>query len=270
MTESRPTSAQPLATSTTTTSTATTTVVEPAARRPLGLSLTQIAGGALAAVTAAVAASFFGVAGTLTGAALGSIVSSVGAALDSTSLSRAARVSKVLVVRPAGAGTGPLEASAQDPAAVPPVVAPEPLAAARPAWWSRLRWRSVAAVAGLLFVAAMAAIWVSERALGHPLGDTGAKGTTLTNLGGSGAAPAQQPVPGQDGTAPTPSASVTPEVSGTPSVSPSPSSTGSPDPTPTATAQPTPTGTGTAAPTTSTGTGTGTAPAPAPTAPASR
>ena len=68
-------------------------------RRPLGLSLTQIAGGALAAVTAAVAASFLGVAGTITGAAFGSVVSSIGAAVYSTSLSRAARASRVLVVR---------------------------------------------------------------------------------------------------------------------------------------------------------------------------
>src|SRR3954447_22047633 len=86
----------------------------------LGLSLTQIAGGALAAVTAAVAASYLGVAGTLIGAGLGSVVSSVAAPLYSTSLSRAARASKVLVVRPAGSGTGPLEASAAGPRGGPP------------------------------------------------------------------------------------------------------------------------------------------------------
>src|SRR5215203_1235367 len=76
---------------------------------PAGLSVPQIAAGALAAVTAAVAASFFGVAGTLIGAALGSVVSSVAAGLYATSLSRAARVIKVLVVRPADSATGPLE-----------------------------------------------------------------------------------------------------------------------------------------------------------------
>src|SRR3954453_3085270 len=51
-----------------------------------GLSLTQICGGALAAVTAAVAASFLGVAGTLIGAGVGSVISTIAAALYSHSL----------------------------------------------------------------------------------------------------------------------------------------------------------------------------------------
>src|SRR4051794_19393113 len=151
----------------------------------LGLSLTQIAGGALAAVTAAVAASYLGVAGTLVGAALASVGSSVAAALYQTSLTRAARVSKVLVVRPAGSGARPPEASAQAPAAVPPAVPREPLAGPIAAnWWNRLRWRPVAAAAGLVFVAAMAVVYVSELAIGHPLGNSAVTGTTLTNIGG--------------------------------------------------------------------------------------
>jgi hypothetical protein len=235
---------------------------------PHGLSLTQIAGGALAAVTAAVAASFFGVGGTLVGAAFGSVVSSVAAALYSTSLTRAARagaagVSKVLVVRPEGSGTGPLEASAQDPAAVPPVVPREPADAASAAtgpWWTRVRWRPVALVAGLLFVVAMAVVSVSELALGHPLGNSGASGTTLTNLGGA-SAPAPSPSGGTPGASPT----ATPSLSGT--VSPTPSASGSPV-VPSPTASPAPSGTGGSTPSPTAGSGTGsTTGTPAPTAP---
>ena len=240
------------------------------AAKPLGLSLTQIAGGALAAVTAAVAASFLGVAGTLIGAALGSVVSSVAAALYSTSLTRAARVSKVLVVRPAGSGTGPLEASAQDPAAVPPVLPREPLAAPPEPWWTRLRWKPVSLVAGLLFVGAMAVVSVSELALGHPLGDSAESGTTLTNIGGgSGSTTPSTPAPAQNpGVTPSPTSTPDPTSSPTPSGSPGSDAplapTTSPGTTPgTGSTSPAP-GTGTSS---STGTGT-TAPAPtAPTAP---
>jgi hypothetical protein len=238
--------------------------------KTLGLSVTQIAGGALAAVTAAVAASYLGVAGTIIGAGLASVVSSIAAALYSTSLSRAARVSKVLVVRPAGSGTGPLEASAQDPAAVPPAVPREPLAGpVATQWWTKLRWGPVAAVAGLLFVAAMAVVNLSELALGHPLGNSASSGTTLTNLGGS-TDPTPSPSGGTPGASPTATPSPTgsgAEASPTPSASanrtgaPLPTSSPAASPTGTTTSSPT-TGTGT---TTTTGTGT-TAPA-APTAP---
>jgi hypothetical protein len=195
-------------------------------RRLFGLSLTQILGGALAAVTATVAASFFGVAGTLTGAALGSVVSSIGAAIYSTSLSRAARVSKVLVVRPSG-----LQAS--DPAVVPPPVTDDPsvvaVAPAAPSGspapvpgsiWAHVRWRPVAVVAGLLFVATMAFVFVTELAIGHPLSDTSGSGTTITDLGGSGggSTPASSPTPSPSGTS-----SAEPSTGATPTTSPTPS-----------------------------------------------
>src|ERR687890_73777 len=52
----------------------------------LQLSATQVAAGALASVSSAVVASFFGLAGTLIGAALASVISTVSAALYSSSL----------------------------------------------------------------------------------------------------------------------------------------------------------------------------------------
>src|SRR5690349_24090194 len=57
----------------------TTTTLAP--EKPAGgLSVTQVSGGALAAVTAAVAASYLGVGGTLIGAAVGSVISTIAAA----------------------------------------------------------------------------------------------------------------------------------------------------------------------------------------------
>src|SRR3712207_2108824 len=54
----------------------------------LQLSATQVAAGALASVSSAVVASFFGLAGTLIGAALASVISTVSAALYSSSLQK--------------------------------------------------------------------------------------------------------------------------------------------------------------------------------------
>ncbi len=238
-------------------------------RRPLGLSLTQIAGGALAAVTAAVAASFLGVAGTLTGAALGSVVSSIGAAVYSTSLSRAARASRVLVVRPGGL-------AAPDPADVPPPVGrdPEVLADAPadavttpadtpPSLWSsvvsRLRWRPVLLVAGTFFVAAMAVIVVTELAIGHPISNSSKSGTTISNIGrSSGSTGPSSPSPGA--TPGTSSTSGSPSPGASPTGTPSPS--GSPAPSPASATGTAPAGTSTTtAPDATTG-------APAPTTPA--
>ncbi|WP_336714891.1 hypothetical protein [Arthrobacter sp. USHLN218] len=60
----------------------------------LGLSGTQTMGSALAAVTSAVVGSFLGVAGTLIGAALGSIVATIAGALYARTLDSAAGVAK--------------------------------------------------------------------------------------------------------------------------------------------------------------------------------
>src|SRR3954452_24197237 len=61
----------------------------PPQRKGPDISGAQVAGSALAAVSAAVVASFLGVGGTVLGAALGSIVASVGGAIYSHSFRRA-------------------------------------------------------------------------------------------------------------------------------------------------------------------------------------
>ena len=64
-----------------------------------------MAASALAAVSSAVLLSFFGVAGTLIGAALASVISTVGAALYSTSLKKTNdRLRQVVTGRQPGAG----------------------------------------------------------------------------------------------------------------------------------------------------------------------
>src|SRR3954452_11591956 len=83
----------------------------------LQLSATQVAAGALASVSSAVVASFFGLAGTLIGAGLASVISTVSAALYSSSL----RKTNEKLRRARGQLTGrqsPVEETRVAPAAV--------------------------------------------------------------------------------------------------------------------------------------------------------
>jgi hypothetical protein len=194
---------------TTSTSTSTTTLSQ---EKPAGgLSVTQVCGGALAAVTAAVAASFLGVGGTLIGAGVGSVISTIAAALYSNSLSRAARASRTLVVRQTLA---PPEPDPQPQVAEPPgEPAPEPHPV-RDSLWRQIRWKPVLLVAGGVFVVAMAVISVSELVLGHPIANAGESGTTLSNIGGSSSS----------STSPAPTGTQSPSPSGTASPTPSDSS----------------------------------------------
>ncbi|MGR6967939.1 hypothetical protein ACU610_26120 [Geodermatophilus sp. URMC 61] len=122
------------------------------------LSATQVAAGALAAVSSAVVASFFGLAGTLIGAALASVISTVSAALYSSSLQKTneklrrargqltGRQSRVEETRVAPAATADPVTKVL-PAHLDPRRAPE----RRP----RPRWAKVAVYAAAVFVIAM-------------------------------------------------------------------------------------------------------------------
>lgn len=80
-------------------------------RPSLGLSLTQVVGGSLAAVTAAFLGSRLGVAGTLIGTGVASIVSAVGAAVYTASLRRARHaIRTVRTTSPATPGPAALPA----------------------------------------------------------------------------------------------------------------------------------------------------------------
>src|SRR3954463_8120352 len=206
---------------TTSTRSTTTTVAE---EKPAhgGLSLTQLSGGALAACPAAGAACFFGFPGPLPGAAVGSVISTIAAALYSNSLSRAARVSRTLVVRQTLAPPAPTPEP--EVAAPPGEPRPEPHPL-RDSLWQRINWKPVLLVAAGVFIAAMAVISVSELVLGHPIANTKESGTTLSNLGGSSSQPSQTPT-STDTATPSTSGSATPSASGTSTgASPNPSAT---------------------------------------------
>lgn len=74
------------------------TIAEAESEGVLGLSLTGIVGGALAAVSAAALGARLGLAGTLTGAAIGSIVSAIAAAAYTRSLRRGRQLLRTLPV----------------------------------------------------------------------------------------------------------------------------------------------------------------------------
>jgi hypothetical protein len=163
------------------------------------LSVPKLAGGALASVTTAVMASFFGVAGTFIGAALGSVVSSVAATVYVTSLQTAGS-------RIRGSGSddskkSPAGADPKDPTRVPdPYGAmgqPAPsfgataaLAPSSPPTRHRPRrprsrssvWQPVMLMTGFVFLVAMGAISGTELFLGHPISDSERTGSTVSQI----------------------------------------------------------------------------------------
>lgn len=244
----------------------------------LGLSLSQIAGSALAAVTTAVAASFLGVAGTLIGAAFGSVVSTVAGAAYATSLKTAAtrvRTTRTVLVRP---GPDAVRGASQtDPARVPSGFGAEPVEVTESTGATelssattyrsrrRITWKPVAAIAALGFVLGLGLLSVTEGLLGHPVSGSEASGTTIGTVVGGGSDAAPQPSTTPSPTATDPTAS--PSDSAT--TAPSDGATTAPGDAGTSTS---PTDAGTATPTdggsTSTTTTDPTTPTDAPTAPA--
>jgi hypothetical protein len=231
-------------------------------RRGPDISAAQVAGSALAAVSAAVVASFLGLGGTLVGAALGSVVASIGGALYSHSFRQAGYKlgeTKVLAVvttrRADAADPGPadvpvIEDDAEHPpyAETAPVDEPEaagPLPAPGGRVPRRLSWQAALALTVVAFVVAIAVIEVVELVIGRPISG-GSGGTTISHL--------VAPKTTHKKNTPTPSPSATTPAS-TPTVtvtaSPTQSPTGAPTGTPTGTGSPTttPTGSPTARPT---------------------
>ncbi len=216
----------------------------------LEINWVQAASGALAAITSAVLLSTVGVAGTLIGAALGSLAVSVGSALYSYYL----RASRARVAAAARIHAERLHARrGQHGAPLPPPVAPElespPTAVGqpRPRWTGvllGLPWKRVALVAAALFVVAMALILSFEALTGRPVaaytGGTSrhATGTSIPGLGGgtdpgqgpstpapASPAPSRQPTavptgPSSAGTPPPASPSAVPSSRSTPAVPP--------------------------------------------------
>jgi hypothetical protein len=215
----------------------------PPSRRGPDISAAQVAGSALAAVSAAVVASFLGVGGTIIGAALGSLVASIGGAVYSQSFQRAGYKlgeTKVLTVvtrarlgphepgeptdpgHPGpsdvpviedpvtddgapGAESGAAGAGVSVPTVTtePPKPGPLPPPGGRIPRW--LSWKAAVALTVVAFVLAVAVISLTEFVLGRPISG-GSGGTTISHLVKPGKTTHPTPKP----TTPLPSSTTTP------------------------------------------------------------
>jgi hypothetical protein len=147
------------------------------------LSVVQLSAGALAAVSSAVVASFFGVAGTLIGAAVASVISTLSATLYSQSLQKTnaglRRVREQVTRRP----TAPQPTDATATAVLPAHLDPR----RPPARRSRIRWPRIAVYAAAVFVLAMGIVTgielVSQQPVSALVGVTEtSRSTTLGTL----------------------------------------------------------------------------------------
>jgi hypothetical protein len=155
----------------------------------LGLSGTQTMGSALAAVTSAVVGSFLGVAGTLIGAALGSIVATIAGALYARTLDSAAVVAKRKLERSrrSPGRQGPTEEPLEDtPLSVATAVAAEKEQTRK---LTPKAWIKIASVSAAAFAVAIIGITAFEFGTSKPISslvtasstssDDGAVRTTL-------------------------------------------------------------------------------------------
>jgi hypothetical protein len=234
---------------------------EPAPRK-LELSPAQVAGSALAAVSGAVLASWLGTTGTIVGAALGSVIATVGATAYTYSLRRTSAVvrrtaaqvretgmaSTVVIPRISGHRPqlpqpidGSDESDAEPGARTDDGNRPEGDDEGRFAVLRSLPWVKVALTAAAVMVVAMAGITAFEAVTGKPVSAyTRGGSSTGTSVNGvlgldhspKKAKPTETPSP-----IPSPSESVSP--SGSPSASPSESPSSAPSEVPTSTPTPT-------------------------------
>jgi hypothetical protein len=155
-----------------------------------GIQISKVVAGTLAAVSAAVIGSYLGVAGTLAGAAIASIVGSVGTEIYQRSLDRGAKKIQTLaptfVKAPAAIGTPEVAAATDEDS--PSHTVPEELKEETPAASTgvpkrEIRWSRVGLAAVALFLLAMVPLTVVEMASGRTLanivGSSAATGTTL-------------------------------------------------------------------------------------------
>ena len=150
-----------------------------------GINIPKVLAGALAAVCAAVVGSFLGVAGTLIGAAVASVVGSVGTEIYERSLQRGAKKLQTLapafVKVPAAIGTPQVAAATEEDSPSHTAIEPAPK--------RQFRWGHIAAAAAGVFILAMGAITIYEWIAGEPLasavGASSDSGTTFGNVGNS-------------------------------------------------------------------------------------
>jgi hypothetical protein len=143
-----------------------------------GIDIPKTIAGALAAVCAAVIGSFLGVAGTLIGAAVASIIGSVGTEIYARSIRHGRKKLETLaptfIKAPAAVGTPEVAAATEEDS--PSHTAPPPR--------RQIRWARVAMIAGALFVLAMGSLTIAELVTGKSVASTVGNSTKATTTFG--------------------------------------------------------------------------------------
>jgi len=224
-------------------------------RKRIQLELTQLLGGSLAAVTATVAASYFGVAGTLLGAAMGSIVGTVGTTVYAHYLERTHRQVRSVVLRSAPVRRRPVAGAAAGSGGTATGEPADAMTRARPAAdadestlaWLRARRGPLAMSAGAAFLVVIVGLTAFELLADTSLsrllrGDKGGRPSVAVVVDDQPkprrTRPAAPSTPTSTATpTPTMTVYVPPEETATPTAS-----TPSIEPTPTSTLAPSPTG----------------------------
>jgi len=185
-----------------------------------GIDITKTLAAALAAVCAAVVGSGLGVAGTLVGAALASIVGSIGTEVYQRSINRGTKKLQTLaptfIKAPAAVGTPAVEAASEEDSpshTVPAESSPDQDATPAGPSTRRLRWGRIALAAGVLFVLAMGSLTVVEllagKSVASMVGNDSSGRTTVSSVTGGSSkqedtpAPATSVAPSEDTTTPT-------------------------------------------------------------------
>jgi hypothetical protein len=136
------------------------------------LSLFQVLGGALAAMTAAALGSRISVGGTVMGAAVASVIAAVAGAIYTSSLRRTSQTVRGMLGRRSGSGSTAAPASDSDPSP----------ASTLTAWAIRRRTLLVSSVVGAvaIFAVAAGALTIYEMVSGRAL--SGGSGTTVSQV----------------------------------------------------------------------------------------
>jgi hypothetical protein len=155
----------------------------------LELSIPQLLAGGLAAASAAVVASWLGVAGTVTGAVVASVVAASSTALYKHSLERSSQVIRetlpVLPVLPERYRNAHLNNAATETAKIEPPSRPRPRTGSSPTAARRIQWGAVAISAVLTLIVGFGMLTVVEGVLGKPVEGGGGR-TTVGRILGSG------------------------------------------------------------------------------------
>lgn len=199
-----------------------------------GIDIPKTIAGTLAAVSAAVVGSFLGVAGTLIGAAVASLIGSVGTELYARFINRGSKkIVSTFVTAPAAVGTPAVVAAEDELPSEEPVVGEPP---AR----KDVRWGRIAAMAGALFVLAMGSLTAFElltgksvpAAVGHTTSSTTTIGSAFN--GDNGTEEKVKPAPSESAAPDSTEAPADGQPTGTPTTGP----TEPPAATPTGTTEP--------------------------------